>query len=198
MKYKLVCFIGKSASGKDSMARYLQTKYDFRLAVSSTTRPIRTNEVDGVDYHYMSVKDFFKQELVESREYHTILNGQPDIWYYGLTYNEIDVTEDNVVAVVDPHGLEQIIEHIGEENIVSIYVDAPYDYRLKRAMLRDPKFEQAEFERREIKDQEKFGSAIERMDYVVMNLDLQMTSKEIDRILQKEGLIHGKQRQVKC
>ena len=105
-KNSLICLVGKQASGKDSLMRYIVKEYGYRMAVSSTTRPMRSQEVNGIDYFFLDEEDFFKQDLVEHRAYNTIQEGKPTTWYYGLNSNAVDVKDNSVVAVVDPHGLE--------------------------------------------------------------------------------------------
>ena len=188
----LICIVGKQASGKDSLMRYIVKEYGYRMAVSSTTRPMRSQEINGVDYFFLDEEDFFKQDLVEHRIYETIQDGKPATWYYGLTSNAIDTRDNSVVAVVDPHGLEQIIDYMGSDDVISIYVDADYESRLFRAMVRDSKFELDEFYRREYTDHQKFEDAICKMDYIVLNLDLNEAIRQIDEILEKEGLSHGR------
>lgn len=187
---KIICFIGKSASGKDTLAKHTAEKYGFKYAVSTTSRPIRHGEREGVDYYYLSDEDFLKQDFVEHREYKTIYQNEPATWHYGLTASEIDCSNNSVVAVVDPEGLKQIVKHLGSgENIISIYVDLPYPIRLHRAMLRDKLFEREEFDRREKVDFEKFGNAISEVDYIIFNLDLEESLNNIEDILKKEGVI---------
>ena len=190
--YKVICILGKQASGKDSLARYIAKQYDCKIAVSSTTRPMRSNEVSGIDYFFLDDKDFFKQDLVEYKEYNTLSDGKPAIWYYGLTSNALDTKYGNVVAVVDVHGLEQIIGHVGENNVLAIYVDADYESRMYRAIARDAKFEINEFYRREMTDGEKFDDVTYLVNYTVLNLDLNKAINEVNIIMKKEGLADGR------
>jgi ribose 1,5-bisphosphokinase PhnN len=63
----LIVLSGPSGVGKDSILQGLkQTNYPFYFVVTATTRPIRPNEADGVDYHFVSVGDF--AEMIENDE----------------------------------------------------------------------------------------------------------------------------------
>lgn len=59
--------------------------------------------------------------------------------------------------------------------------------RLHRALVRDAKFELDESYRREVADHQKFEDVIYKMNYIVLNLDLNKAIREIDDILEKEG-----------
>ena len=56
----MVVFSSPSGVGKTTITKKIQQKYhSFKLSVSHTTRTPRSNEVNGVDYHFVS-KDHFK------------------------------------------------------------------------------------------------------------------------------------------
>ena len=58
-----------SGAGKTTISKKIQQKYqNFKLSVSLTTRSARSNEVDGVDYHFVSHKDF--EELVNKNKFY--------------------------------------------------------------------------------------------------------------------------------
>ena len=86
---KIFVITAPSSAGKDSIVNKLKHKY--HVPTSFTTRPKRDYEVDGKDYHFITKEDFLgmeiNNEILEYREYHTLLNGEPDTWYYGLTDN---------------------------------------------------------------------------------------------------------------
>jgi guanylate kinase len=59
----MVILSSPSGAGKTTITKKIQQKYHtFNLSVSHTTRKPRPNEVDGVDYHFVSVKKF--EELI--------------------------------------------------------------------------------------------------------------------------------------
>lgn len=74
-----IVITGASGSGKSSIIHHLIDNYGIPLSVSYTTRDMRSGEVDGKDYHFIT-KDKFKSmidndELVE----YTVFNNN----YYG-------------------------------------------------------------------------------------------------------------------
>lgn len=175
----IMLLVGKSASGKDHIAKYISDKYKFKFIVSTTTRPIRDGEEDGVDYHYVS-EDKFK-ELIHTNS--LIEYSRTGDKYYGIERSEI--SEDNMISVVDMAGVRRL-KTIYHDRVKVIYLTVPDDVRLDRALKRGS-FDQKVWEQRLMEDTCEFYDAETEVDYVVLNLDYDDTIKEIDIIL--EGLI---------
>ena len=62
--HKPCMIIGPSAVGKDTMINKLQKKYPDKIykLPSYTTRPIRENEKEGIDYYFVTHEEFDKME----------------------------------------------------------------------------------------------------------------------------------------
>ncbi len=87
----LIVVSGPSGSGKTTIARtLLRDMPSFRFSVSATTRPMRTGEREGVDYHYLSRDEFQRRvaagEFVEWEE------------VYGNLYGTLRVEVDGALA----------------------------------------------------------------------------------------------------
>ena len=55
----MVILSSPSGVGKTTLTKKIQQKYQsFKISVSHTTRSPRSNEVDGVDYHFVSYEKF--------------------------------------------------------------------------------------------------------------------------------------------
>ena len=90
----MLVVIGPSASGKTQIVNHLIKDYKMQKMVTYTTRPMRVNEVDGLDYHFIS-KDAFLKKIKEHffLEY-VYYNGN----YYGTAKN--DLTKEKVVIIL--------------------------------------------------------------------------------------------------
>jgi len=143
-KHKRTVLVGKAASGKDYFRKVLENK-GFKYAVSYTTRPPRTGEVEGKDYFFLEKKEF--EKMIENGEFyeHVTFNG----WYYGTTREQF-FNED--IFIMTPHGISKI-QSEDRENTFIIYLDMPYEEREKRLMLRS---DADTVERRLVADEKDF------------------------------------------
>ncbi len=141
MKNKIIVITGKSSSGKDSLQNYLVSNYDFVNLVSHTTRPPRPNESNGCDYYFINKEDFInmnnKNLFIETREYKVNTENGNDIWYYGLSKSELDITTIlNKIVILDLKGMKELAEYIGRENLFVVYLDCDSDIRIDRMIKR--------------------------------------------------------------
>lgn len=107
--------IGPPAAGKSAIARELG-KYGVPKIISHTTRPVRPEEKNGIDYHFVDKDTFVKTELIEKITY----AGH----FYGLSKNEVMTkTESCPVTVlgIERHGFDQLKKLLGKR-LVSIFI----------------------------------------------------------------------------
>ena len=141
MGNKIIVITGKSSSGKDSLQNYLVSNYDFVNLVSHTTRPPRPNESNGYDYYFINKEDFInmnnKDLFIETREYKVNTEIGNDIWYYGLSKSELDITTIlNKIVILDLKGMKELAEYIGRENLFVVYLNCDSDTRIDRMIKR--------------------------------------------------------------
>jgi len=89
----LIIVTGPSCSGKTTLVGKLQ---GITRVVSTTTRPIREGEVNGVDYHFVTAEEFEKLKFIERSE---VYGNQ-----YGVTVDALEQAEGNVVIILDVQG----------------------------------------------------------------------------------------------
>ena len=155
----MIVLVGESASGKSSIERYLMDNYGYKKIVSYTTRSPRLGEVDGIDYHFISVEEFksLKEQgfFAETAVYNN--------WHYGTAKE--DCTDDKI-AVLTPHGLRQISK-IDGINVNSFYINVPRRDRLIKILQRGDNIEEAY--RRSLSDVGQFDGIEDEVDYIIHN-----------------------------
>ena len=181
----VIILTGKSCSGKDSVRRELEG-WNFNNIVSYTSRPIRENEVDGIDYNFVNRSQFEKmimtEQMIEYRTYNTLFNGNPDTWYYGLRKEKLDFTKKHIV-ILDLDGVENFIKYYGRENCFIVYMCCPKEERKRRAIERGS-FDITEWNRRLVTDDKDFKSKKLKklIDFTIVNMNNDI--EDIPRIAQ--------------
>ncbi len=137
---KLFCLIGKSASGKDAIFRYLRDNKELGLKeiVPYTTRPMRKGEENGVGYYFVDQAAYEKMcqngKVIESRTYETI-NGP---WhYFTVDDGQIRLDRDNAILIGTLEVYNQMKRYFGEEQVVPLYIEVEDGLRLERALARE-------------------------------------------------------------
>lgn len=129
----MIILCGASASGKTVTALELEKKYGIKKAVTTTTRPMRDGERNGIEYFFINKEEFEKRlkegKFVESSLY----NGN----YYGCG---IDQVADDRVVVLDPNGLKNF-KKLKNKNIVTFLLVCDAPTRENRMKLRGDKLE---------------------------------------------------------
>lgn len=156
--------MGKSASGKDELARCLlsEKELDLEPVVLYTTRPKREGEKDGREYRFigeeerLSLKEAGK--VIEERVYHTVLGD----WYYlTVADDNLNIEGDRDYFVINT--LEAYVkykEYFGKDRVVPLYVEVSPELRMQRAREREMRQgtpNMKEVERRFAADEEDFS-----------------------------------------
>ena len=120
----LYLFVGKSASGKTTVADLLEFKYGLRQVRSYTTRQPRYEGEQG--HIFVSEEEF--NNLGELAAY-TFYNGN----HYGTTFDQLNECS---VYVIDPQGVETLLsKHLGRP-IVILYFNTSAYTRINRMLNR--------------------------------------------------------------
>lgn len=125
---------GPSGVGKTSVARALSGGSErFALAVTSTTRAARPGELDGRDYHFLSVEEFDRLVKNDGFIEHVSARGAQ----YGLTKAELErIWKDGRVPilVLDPDGMDAVKALYPQA--LSVFIDAPSAVVTERLLAR--------------------------------------------------------------
>lgn len=177
----MLVLVGESASGKSSIEKYLVDNCGYNKIVSYTTRPPRNGEVDGIDYHFISVEQF---RLLKEQNFfaETAVYNE---WYYGVARE--DCTDDKV-AVLTPHGLRQVSKIEGI-NIISFYISVPRRDRLIKILQRGDSIEESY--RRNVSDVGMFDGIWDEVDYTINNIGYNKSIAEMSKEVLYLALNHN-------
>ena len=172
---KIVAIQGLTSSGKDSIVNRVSKELNIPVLVSHTTRPIREGiEENGKTYHFVDNDFFNENEFLEQRHYNT----EYGVWKYGLHISELE-NKPYSLFIVDRQGYKELQNKLGEDKLVSIFIEVSEEELKRRNKLRGdcPK----EFSRRLKSDIEEFKGHIS--DYIVYNDNLEDAIKKVKEII---------------
>lgn len=175
---------GPSGVGKDSVIALLRQRTGIHRATSTTSRPPRSNEQDGVDYHFVTSEEFERRiARNDFLEYARVY----DDWK-GLAREEVlgPLREGrDVIIRTDVQGARTWRERL--EGAVFVFLMAE-DREALRSRLIERGSEDAESLARRLGELEEELADARNNDYVVINRDgkLDETVAEIVRIIEIE------------
>jgi guanylate kinase len=162
---------GPSGVGKGTLIRALCREFpDLRLSVSATTRPPRSGEEDGRDYHFLSPEEF--EERVEAGDFleHATYAGNR----YGTLREEVE--EGPVVLEIEVQGARQVREALPEALQVFI---APPSNDVLRERLIGRGTDSPETIRARLAEAEAELGAKDEFHHVIVNDDLNAAVQEL-------------------
>ena len=176
----MVILSSPSGAGKTTLTKKLQQKYNnFKISVSHTTRPPRSNEVDGVDYNFITKKKF--KDLINDKEFYEYAKIFDN--YYGTLKKNVDkiLKKNDIIFDIDWQGTKQLSK-FKELKLVKLYLITDSKSELKKRLLNRDQNTKEEIEKR-------FNSFDEDVkhwndyDYIIINKNLEVCFKQIEKII---------------
>lgn len=185
-EHVLICLMGRTASGKDTLANKLCERTGLRQIISYTTRERRVNEGDT----HIFISDEEYQSLEDSGQIAAFTQIGP--YKYCCTINQL---YENDVYVIDPLGVQHLRDlDLPNLRLVTIYVNTPDDIRKERALSKRGD-DRLTFIKRDHAEREQFRTMLRNadFDYAVSNIDVAKAYSVIRWISQVEGLWKNKE-----
>ena len=176
----MVILSSPSGAGKTTITKKIQQKYQsFKISVSHTTRKPRSNEVDGVDYHFISKNEF--EKLIKDQkfyEYAKIFDN-----YYGTLKQNVDelIKKNDIIFDIDWQGTKQLSKYKNLD-LIKIYLLPPNKDELKKRLVRRNQNSDEEVDKR-FKAFDEDIKHWQDYDYVLINENLENCYKQIEKII---------------
>ncbi|MXY44828.1 MAG: guanylate kinase [Dehalococcoidia bacterium] len=189
----LVVISGPSGVGKDAvLERMKASNVPYYFAVTATARPKRENEVDGVDYLFISRDEFqemiVNDELLEWAEVYGNLYGVPK-----SPVREALARGQDVILKIDVQGGDNIRRLV--PGAVYVFL-APPDMRELERRLTQRRTESSETLKVRLETAAREMEEAAKYDYVVVNRTGQIDEavEEINEIIRHERARAGRER----
>mgnify|MGYP001498670946 CR=1 FL=1 len=179
-KNVMVILSSPSGAGKTTITKKIQQKYQsFKISVSHTTRKPRPNEIDGVDYFFIS-KEKFKKLIDEKKfyEYAKIFDN-----YYGTLKKSVDemFKKNDIIFDIDWQGTKQLSK-FKNLNLIKIFLVPPNKKELeKRLVQRNQDKPEVITQRLKAYDDDIFHWS--DYDHVIINDNLDHCFLQIEKII---------------
>ncbi|HEY5469926.1 MAG TPA: guanylate kinase [Bacteroidales bacterium] len=177
MEGKLVIISAPSGAGKTTIVKHLlDGGLKLSFSVSATTRQRRGNEIDGVDYFFISVPEFKKR--IENNEFVEWEEVYKDL-LYGTLKSEIEriwAKGNHVIFDVDVHGGIRLKEIFGNKSI-AIFIMPPTIEELENRLLKRNTESSEHLKMRVAKAKQEMSLA-EEFDMVIVNHQLDKAKEE--------------------
>ena len=173
----LAILAGPSGSGKSTLCnRLVDAQLGYKRVVTTTTRPPRDQEVNGVDYHFFSSAEFTRRvdadEFLEWAWVHGLPTEQSERRYGTLKSSVLDPLRQgqDLVMSIDVQGVANVrrmaaTDSLLRRSLVTIFILVDHS-RLMARMRDRGQDNEAEIERR-MKTAEEEIKAARQFDYVI-------------------------------
>ena len=174
---RMIILSSPSGAGKTTLVKKISKEKNYKVSISHTTREPRKNEIDGIDYFFVSQKQF--EKLINEKAFLEYANVFKNL--YGSTkknvFENLEKGHD-VLFDIDWQGAEQIKKQKSKYQLISIFILPPSREILYKRLI----------SRGETKDEiiqmrmQQFDKDVihwKDYDYVVVNEDLDVCYNEV-------------------
>jgi len=180
-----------SGAGKTSLVRaLLQSDLNLSLSISHTTRPPRTGEINGCDYHFVAVETFkqmlLRGEFIESAEVYGNFYGTSQQWI-----NQAIASGQDILLEIDCQGARQIQQIFPQA--ASIFI-LPSSADALAMRLKSRAQDNSDVIQKRLAAAREEISHLAEFDYIVINNQLDEALNDLICVIKAERL--KKERQI--
>ena len=173
-----------SGAGKTSICKkLLETEKGLLMSISYTTRPKRKSENDGEDYFFVKKKEF---DELQSKNYF-VESALVFDHYYGTPKNFVERNLKKGIDIlfdIDWQGAQKLVDY-SKNDVVSIFVLPPSNKILLERLKKRNEDSIEIVKKRMSKAKSEISHWIE-YDYIIINDDIDKSSREVITILNAE------------
>ena len=181
---KMIILSSPSGAGKTTLVKKISNEKKYKISISHTTREPRPNEINGLDYFFISKKEF--QILINENAFLEYANVFKNL--YGSTKEQVfnDLKNGkNVLFDIDWQGTQQIKNKTSDYNLITFFILPPSREVLNERLISRGENNEEILQMR----MEQFDKDVlhwKDYDFVVVNEDLEKCYREIMGYIEKD------------
>ncbi|MBL7902565.1 MAG: guanylate kinase [Bacteroidia bacterium] len=182
---KMIIFSAPSGSGKTTLVRHICKTFPehIEFSISATSRPKRGVEINGKDYHYMSVEEFMQRvDNNEFLEWEEVYAGT----HYGTLKSEVEkiwAKGKAVIFDIDVEGGLNLKNQFRESSL-GVFVMPP-SIKILEQRLKKRSTDSEESIARRIAKAEKELKTAELFDVFILNENLDEACKRAEEVVKE-------------
>ena len=184
----MVILSSPSGAGKTTITKKIQQKYNnFKISVSHTSRKPRSNEIDGVDYFFITKEEFKKK--IDNKEFYEHAKIFDN--YYGTSKNSVQSLlkkNHSILFDIDWQGTQQLSVY-RELSLIKIFILPPSKKELENRLISRNQ-DQKDIVAKRLKSYDNDITHWSDYDYIIINDNLENCFKQIEKIIFPENYIN--------
>jgi guanylate kinase len=171
---------GPSGAGKSTLINKISDHIgDYYFSISTTTRPPRVDEQEGVHYHFVSEEEFKKDIQEDNFLEYAIVHGN----YYGTSLSPVRkaLSEGKLVIFdIDVQGNTAVNNRLGDIT-TSVFITPPSLSELKKRLLNRSTDNEEVIEKR-LKMAKREIQRTSEYDFLIVNDDIEIAAEVLRQI----------------
>jgi guanylate kinase len=184
----MVILSSPSGAGKTTITKKIQQKYNnFKISVSHTSRKPRSNEIDGVDYFFITKEEFKKK--IDNKEFYEHAKIFDN--YYGTSKKSVQSLlkkNHSILFDIDWQGTQQLSVY-RELSLIKIFILPPSKKELENRLISRNQ-DQKDIVAKRLKSYDNDITHWSDYDYIIINDNLENCFKQIEKIIFPENYIN--------
>ncbi len=191
----LFVMVGPGGTGKNTLMNQVMEQQPLTQLATATTRPIRSNEVEGREHHFVTTERF--REMIAGGELLEYQEVTPDR-FYGIPREGVEdplKQGKSLIADIDVYGAK-ILRETYPDDVVLVFVTVPGDTLEEQLQtLRNRMIQRLEREPTAA-DLDRIAQRLERArtlelpfasecDHILVNDDLEATAQQLEAIIRE-------------
>lgn len=182
----LVILSGPSGVGKETVRTRLMKikRFELLYSISMTTRSPRNQEVDGVNYYFVSQEEFKKNiDNDNFLEYAKFVGN-----YYGTPKDKVEELRNsghNVLLEIEINGAKQVMSKVHDNAVISFFLMPP-NLNVLEERIRKRKTESEEIIAERLNKAKEEMTMTEEYDYIILNDKVNRAAKEIADLIKRK------------